>query len=243
MARTYEAMLKSGMTGPSPSTEGNPDSPVHAAADPLHRKMEHDVRQLLERLRAIQQETGLKTFLFCGYGHGAGCSTLSRNLARLIAAEDPQSRTLHLDCSFGHPPAPLEGEYDMDLIRMLAAPPPYTPGILPRDDGPLHAITAQETDADSLRRIFSDRFRSFLDMAEGMYDWIIIDGPSANLSSHTLRLARYTGGMVLVLPQGRVKWEALNALRRNLNEQSIPVLGAVMTFRRYYIPAFLYKLL
>lgn len=84
-------------------------------------------------------------------------------------------------------------------------------------------------------------FRSLLGTAKTMYRHIIVDAPPFMHCAESHLLAGESNGVVLVTKSGAVRKPALAAQVSEIHRMSVPVLGVILTFRRYPIPKWLLR--
>jgi Mrp family chromosome partitioning ATPase len=72
------------------------------------------------------------------------------------------------------------------------------------------------------------------------FDMILIDAPPDS-GADGLVIAGLVREMVLVVECGRTRFEAIERARRDMANQNVVILGAILNKRRYLIPGWIYR--
>jgi Mrp family chromosome partitioning ATPase len=86
-------------------------------------------------------------------------------------------------------------------------------------------------------------FRSLIASARQLFGIILIDVPPLVRCAEGYLLASESDGVVMVLKSGQVRKPAAMSLRAELQRMNIPILGGILTFRRYPLPQWLLRVL
>ncbi len=87
------------------------------------------------------------------------------------------------------------------------------------------------------------RLASVLEAAAGRFDLVIIDAPAMSGGLGAMFAAQSCGHVLLVVGAGNLPFEPLQALRDELEEAGVQILGAVLNRRRDPVPRWLRGLL
>jgi len=86
-------------------------------------------------------------------------------------------------------------------------------------------------------------FRSLIASARQLFGIVLIDVPPLVRCAEGYLLASESDGVVMVLKSGQVRKPAVMSLRAELQRMNIPILGGILTFRRYPLPQWLLRVL
>lgn len=80
-----------------------------------------------------------------------------------------------------------------------------------------------------------------LDSLKKRFPLILFDMPPIPVTPEVLGFVSGMDLTLVVIPAGKVKWQALDNLNKNFKELNITKVGVVINKKRHYIPRFLYK--
>lgn len=81
---------------------------------------------------------------------------------------------------------------------------------------------------------------NFLAKLRSEFDYVILDG-HAMTGSDTIMVASCCDGAVMTIQAAVTKWEIVRQSKEKLAIMGVPVLGAVLNKRKYYIPRLFYS--
>jgi hypothetical protein len=172
--------------------------------------------------------------LFSGLVPQSGVSTVAYLLSHHLASSHSDKRTLLLSYS---PSAPLTS----NPAHSLYVGESFSWRQLPADQS-LNTLRlyggAEFPVAGKVRW-----FRSLIASARQLFGVILIDAPPLVRCAEGYLLASESDGVVMVLKSGQVRKPAVTALRAELQRMNIPILGGILTFRRYPLPQWLLRVL
>lgn len=245
MGKAYEALRRAGNS----TAAGLKQAMVLPTANDIFgeaaSKQERDLQQLRLRLDSEHDKGALKTVVFGGCVRDSSAARIACQLAETIARESSGKRVLLIDADIFQPEAhwyfQLGNESGiLDILGEAASDKKATFAI---EGTGLSVIPAGRWTPETRGLLHTERFKQFLDNAAKKFDWIIVIAPAFTGSAEAAAIARAADGTVVAVPQGRVKWQALAALKRELEEKGARILGGMMTQRRYFIPPVVYKFL
>lgn len=173
---------------------------------------------------------GRRGLAVCGASEGTGVTFVAANLAVALATIGVS--TLLVDTNLRRPviqtliapPEPRGGLYEVLEGR---APPDLDiahQDILPR----LSVIYAGQGETSPSELLASDRFRDFASTCLRDYPCVIFDTPPANRSPDARAVGAAAGYALLVARQGRSYADDLALLTRQLEQDRVVVVGAVL---------------
>lgn len=166
---------------------------------------------------------------------GEGAHRVARALAE-AQSEDPESRTLLLDCvgdGLGDAPSGrgildvLDGDCSLDDVTARKNN-LYIIGRGARKECPAYLWT-------------SERMRSLLSRLRDEYTRIIVHTAPITLSHDALHMSRWADGILLVIRADSTRREVVQRALDSLGEAKGRVMGAVLTERKQVIPQAVYR--
>ena len=162
----------------------------------------------------------------------------------LTLAERPESRVIVVDFDLrrgsmasllGLPSSPGMAE----LLRgSVSLPEIVYPGCYPN----LFFIPAGESDfAEAGELMERPELEDVIMQLRREYDFIIFDTPPMNVASDAGILGKAVGEALLVVRMNKTKRESVARAIRLLRAANVKVAGIVLTYRKYYIPNYLYR--
>lgn len=120
---------------------------------------------------------------------------------------------------------PRGGYWELDVDQEI----PENPGKPPR--------------GTSLQELFALRLRPMMAQLRLDFDYVFLDCPSIAESTLSGELDRVVDGFIGVAGAGRVRKQHVDSMASLLEEANVPVLGYVLTRRKYPIPRWLHRFL
>ncbi len=195
------------------------------------------------KLAAQKKEHGHQAFLFTGPDPGVGVSTVTFNLALVMAQDMADNKILIIDANLSRPSlhrafgcSPEPG-----LLNFLTEP--LELGMVLVDSGMpnLHLITCGDTAKEVFSPFDLARMDHLLEVARYYYDYILIDTAPALRASNTRILARKVDGVVVTVRYNNTKNQVAQELIRQLTSDGAEIVGSVLNRRLFVIPKFFYK--
>ena len=183
--------------------------------------------------------TDTRFILVCGVTRGDGASTVAAVIAEGFVHERGK-RVLLVDCNFRDQPGPLlalpnsPGLFDVpsaELKSVVIESRISGLSVIPRGakNGNPTAMFEQAGFLDAMSELARD------------FDYTILDVPAILSHPDALVLGRLGLDAIVVVDSSRTRVEALEEAIKRLHSSGARIAGAVMNFRRYYIPDSLYN--
>jgi Mrp family chromosome partitioning ATPase len=199
-----------------------PIVPPHAAtlsavpADFSRVDLEEEMVRLHQSVRALLPGGASRVIQFVSARSGEGASTVAREFAR-VATTRFDERTLLVEVVDGRQVTGLSSKpMALDVNAMSVVEMRWA------------AATNTHAERSELHRFRQD------------FQWIVIDGPPADLAARATPHGSIDG-TVLVIQADRTRWPVADHLTRSLKSAGLPLIGAVLTKRRFYVPGWLYR--
>jgi polysaccharide biosynthesis transport protein len=199
-------------------------------------------RQLLARLVQALPDGEARVCLVASASPGEGRTTLALNLAEcaadparpaLVVDGDTVAPQVHAACGLARGPGLadlLRGQARCaDVLRACAG----NPG--------LHVLTSGEGALNAALLTATRELTHIFEELRKQHSWIFIDTAPLLTAAGAPLLGRYAAGAVVAARYGRTRAPRIAAGIALLSEARIPILGAVLTQRRYTIPSFTYR--
>ncbi len=186
--------------------------------------------------------SSVKIVLFTGITHGTGCSTTAVNFAYALA-KDTKVKTLLIDVNLRTPSL-----HEVFKVERLGGVSELLSGDLEigskiRTVGPenVSVITCGGNHSDPIFLLDSARFERMLEMINGSFNYVILDGPPILSFSESKILSGKADGVVLVLESGKTRRQVAIRAKKQIEEAGGKILGVVLNKRKHYIPNWIYK--
>jgi uncharacterized protein involved in exopolysaccharide biosynthesis/Mrp family chromosome partitioning ATPase len=199
--------------------------------------MSSAARDQLRKVRATVCPAGggVASLALCSHDAGEGVSWVASRLACVVAEE--ARRVVLLDANsarpaqrelFGIRPGEPPAEGSGTSLRVWPTRTRHLEIGLP-EPAPAEATDGEASLAPSLEQ------------ARGRAEVVIVDCEPFGGSAQVLNLRGVVDGVLLVVQAERKRREVVGRMLEALHRVQIPVVGAVITQRRQYIPSFLYR--
>lgn len=186
-----------------------------------YRKIHTNLAQLLE-------SGDKRSVVFIGAESGAGASTLSANLAIVIAQTG--ARVLVMDADM-RAPAQCRNFKVPDSAGLSA----ILAGLATPDDcihkqvkPNVDLLPSGSTPSNPSEMLCSSRMRALLEEVSNRYDYVFIDCPSLCVATDALTIARHTAGVVLTARYNRTTCRKYAKTMKQIEAAGITLLGAVI---------------
>ena len=203
-----------------------------------------ECERLKNNILSINSEGTIKTIMLVSSVIGEGCSTVASNLALSLAKHRTLKTVLidgNLRCPTLHKHFELEnmfGFYDLILGKKGAE------GVLKRTKWPnLLVITSGETKNYPNEFIEPQGLKDFILKLKQEFNYLIFDSAPITTYPDSLILASQMDGIILVVQAERMRWEAVQKVKEQLELIHANILGVVLNKKKYVIPEFIYKCL
>lgn len=198
-------------------------------------KTVEEFRGLRARLYQLREKQSLRSLLVTSALRGEGKSFVASNLARVLALQagcrvlliDADLRGRHLHGCFGTSVSPGLSEFLLDEVEELET--------LQRGKADnLFLIPSGRAVAGPTEVISNGRFRVLLSRMTALFDWIIVDSPSAVPVSDACSLSNCCDGVLMVV---RSKSTPIDIVRKGLEKFPEEALVGVVLNEMIGVPS------
>lgn len=220
------ALRRAGHAGLSPSLDGSPT---------LATAVRPEVASLMAVMLRLIDQHGSVVVYFTAVSHGAGTSTVVRELA-IAAARSDWCKVALVDASVpaGTPNAPLglldtpnDGD-DLPLRPVWHGEAAFMEGVLTGANNALPSVEAVRAVFNRLRQRFT---------------LVVVDSPPLFMARHAAAFSAAADCVVLVVEAERTRAGDLERARVTLEQLGATILGIVLNKRRSWVPGRLSRLI
>ncbi|WP_428387248.1 GumC family protein [Mucisphaera sp.] len=210
-----------------PSGSGTIDRVVERDANGLIAEQFRQVRTAILRR---MQGSGHKSLLLTSAQPGCGTTTIAHNLAASLAQN--HRKVILLDANFRRPrlAALLGLSNDRGLADVLRGETSIDQVITPMDDSPLSVVTAGRNTGVISDLFDTVAFSNLVEQLSNRYDFVILDGPPALLSSDSQLMAKSVDAVAAVVKAGTDKRGMADRMLRQLDGDKAEVLGVILNW-------------
>lgn len=208
-----------------------------------HKKidMEDEMVHLYQNINSLLPDFPKKIIQFIGSSRGEGTSTVIRQLARVSTSRldrsvlllDARPKSCHASF-FGIEPEGgvaetiSNGRSIKDVLYQIGNSKLY--------------IGQLSLNGNYVTSIFgSPEIDDIFEELKQKFDFILIDSPSADISTDVIAISSKVHGVVMVVAAEHAKWQKINAVKEKITNNGGNILGVVLNKRKHYIPEFIYK--
>lgn len=207
--------------------------------------LSYGVRDQLEKLKSSTvlkmsgQET--KSILFLSYKQGEGTTTIAAGYAESLA-QDRKRKILLVDGNTRNPclhkvfninnAVGFSDLFKNDSISEI---------VMNSDIPNLFIIPGGKTTCNLSQSFDHDRFENIMEDLYKQYDFIIFDSSPIAKYYDSIILASHVNSVVLVVQAEKTPWHEVERAKQMIEDKNIPILGAVLNRRRFYIPGFVFE--
>lgn len=183
-----------------------------------------------------------KIIMTTSAGPEDGKSTVTANMGVVLAQAG--SRVLIVDCDLRKPTMHklFETDNHRGLTNLLAQDLEITDAAKPTRAEGLSLLTSGPIPPNPSELLGSQKMKSFLQKAAGMYDVVLVDSPPVVAVTDASVLAPLVDGVMLVVKSGVTKIDMLKDARAQLEKASAKIIGVVLNgvkmqgedYRYYY---------
>ena len=190
--------------------------------------MSESYRTLRTNIQYSSFDKRVKTILVTSSGPGEGKTTTSSNLAVVMAQGG--NKTILIDCDQRKPQVHrvFKLSNSTGLSNMLVKENEMQVGIQKTDVPNLHVLTAGTRPPNPAELLGSEKMKTFVDLLEKNYDFIILDTPPIVMVTDAQILAQYTDGCLLVISSGEAERDAAIKAKNLLVKVNAKILGVVL---------------
>ena len=251
MSRIYEALQKAeGETGSRPSKpaldfvlfKDQRHSPkIKLDLDPY---VEEQYQKLRRRLLADPKQPA-KVMMVAATNHGEGATTTAVMLAAYLA-KSKNSKVLLIDANFRTPAIDdvFQTEYiQAGLSDLILSESSLEKSICKTNLPNLFVLPCGKPVSSPSYIFDGDSMNDLLATLRQHFDFIIFDASPLRNYSESSFLAPKVDGVILVVEAERTKSEVLRRIAKELESDSIHVLGVVLNKKKKYVPDFIERFL
>ena len=186
-----------------------------------------EFRALRSRLYQLREKQRLKTLLIASSVPKEGRSFVAVNLAKVLALQ-PECKVLLIDADlraprlhsvFGTSMTPGLTEYMLDEVGEIEA-------MQKGSAESLFLVPAGRSVSGPTELIANGRLKTMIKRVEHLFDWIILDSPSALPVSDACLLADCTDGVLLVVRSNSTPFDVVRKAREKFRDEQL--VGAVL---------------
>lgn len=201
-----------------------------------------ECERLKNNILSINSEGTIKTIMLVSSVIGEGCSTVASNLA-LSLAKHRTLKTVLIDGNFRHPTLHnfFEIENRIGLSDFISRN-EKVEGVLKKTKLPnLSVIPSGAANSNPTEYFESKELKDLILKLKGEFNYLIFDSAPIITYPDSLILASQMDGIILVVQAERMRWEAIQKVKEQLELTHANILGVVLNKKKYVIPEFIYK--
>jgi capsular exopolysaccharide synthesis family protein len=217
-------------------TSGNKNW-TYVSNEPLSGVTE-DFRMLRTNLEFFAVDAPQRTLMLTSSSIGEGKSTISSNLAIMMAMDDNYKQIILVDADFRRPVLSdvLEIDQSVGLSDVISHNLPLADVLVPFPDNPrLKILPAGTVPPNPTELLISQRMDHVIAELAGMADKVIFDGPPVTVADASV-LAKKVDGVLLVVRPGHSSRAAVAAMKEQMERVGANVLGIVLNTVRARTP-------
>lgn len=195
-------------------------------AELLHKDFSIQIHKIRERIAAGNNGSPIQTVAFTSIARGVGVSTVTANLAYSFCRSTTHEILIVKwnDASNGR-------SSDTDTNRTIHKTETKNLFVLNTSAGQCPNPGTGEYESTLLK----------IDSLKKRFPMIFFDMPPIPITPEALGFVSAMDLTIVVIPAGKVKWQALDSLNKNFKELNIENVGVILNKKKHYIPRFLYK--
>jgi len=256
MGKTYEAIIRAEQEIKDSAKEKNIDKDFMPLADAdlkiqavkCHtHKMTSAAEIVSQKLYTTmttlndKSHNKLISVVFSGVKSKAGASTISINTAKAFC-ENSNSKVLLIDGNLYPTLHYYFGIKNANGLTDIVNGKIASKEALYGENKNVFYFIPSGTKVDNPTTFFlSEAFSKFHNELKKYFSFIIYDSGPILTSPETAFLAKKACGLVLVVEAGVTKWEVAKVAKKQLEDNNVNILGAILNKKKYYIPSFFYN--
>jgi capsular exopolysaccharide synthesis family protein len=189
-----------------------------------------------------KSDNELISVVFSGVKSKAGASTISINTAKAFC-KNSNSKVLLIDGNLRTPALHYYfGIKNADGLTDIVNGKIASKEALYGENKDVFYFIPSGTKVDNPMTFFlSEAFSKFHNELKKYFSFIIYDSGPILTSPETAFLAKKACGLVLIVEAGVTKWEVAKVAKKQLEDNNVNILGAILNKKKYYIPSFFYN--
>ncbi|NVM20222.1 MAG: CpsD/CapB family tyrosine-protein kinase [Desulfobacterales bacterium] len=205
----------------------------------------HQFEQLKSSIILGSSAQRIKSILFTSYNHGEGTSTVIANFAESLV-QDRKYKILMVDANTRSPALhQLAGVNNPDdnlvFSDMLTQQIAESDLPKPSPTSNLSLVPCGSTAYHPSQIFDHTKFSNFINRVTKLFDFVIFDSSPVGKYYDPVILASHVDGVILVVQAEKTPFHELKRANQILQDGNIPILGAVLNRRRFYIPQVIFE--
>lgn len=226
----------------------------------------NDFQRVIENIRSLVTKKDSRVIGVAGVVPDQGSSTVTALLSLITAGKEDgyfesilseetgtiqkkgnvsshNHRVLLIDTQVRNPSLHrmFEIEVEGGLSELLYNELPLDDVVREIESSYLQLITSGEKNDFRYTQAHLDKLKSIVDSVKSRYEFVFLDIPPILSFAEGIAISRLCDGVILVVSAGKTRLEVIQEAKRSLEMANIPLLGAVLNRRKYYIPDWIYK--
>jgi len=201
-----------------------------------------EVSRLVDNLFRLQPSAP-RVVAFTAPESNVGCSWLCARVAETLAVR-VQETICVVDCNVHSPN--IHRQFHIHNHRGLAdalnQSEPMRKYVQALSRSNLFVVSGGSAASNAQSKLVSDGMRERLTELKELFDYLVLDIASLDISRDAMILGRWTDGVVLVLKANFSQRETAHKSLQDFRAADVAVLGAVLNQRTFPVPARLYKI-
>ena len=200
-------------------------------------------RVVKNSLVRLKKTDNLKVFLITGAEKKVGISTVTYNLGLVLAGDLSDHRVLLVDTNLANPSLHTAFERPLrpGLMDCLDQRLPWQK-VVKRSHLPnLDLISIGQFNGRISSPFDLMEFSMFLEEVRRHYHYILLDSEAPFRSSETRIVSLKVDGVLIVVEANKTRWEVVNELKRQLENDGANLVGSFLNKRRFFIPNWVYR--
>ena len=196
---------------------------------------------IASQIYLLMKDKNLKSILITAALPGEGVSVITANIAKTMSSHLGQ-KTLIIDTNLRKPSVHniLKTPASAGLSGILEGKISLDKAVIAAGDN-LAVLPAGKTKFNPVTLLESRRMQELLKAAENKYEIILLDSVNLRDYKDAVMLAVYTGGVILVINEGKTRRQAAKRAIASLEQRKAVLLGAVLNNRTFVIPKAIYE--
>lgn len=225
-----------------------------------------DVQRIVENVRLMAKEKGIKVIGIASAVSNEGTSTLAAVIPLIMAENangtvtsftDDESKSkvkndLHnsrrhkillIDAQWRHPSMHdfLNQPMERGLGEILNDEIMLQDAIKEISGSDLSLITLGQKDWNPLAPFDFEKFGALLSKIKSHFEFVFLDIPPILRFAEGISMSKQCDGLILVVRARQTRWEVVAEAKRLLENSGVNILGAVLNRRKFYIPEGIYR--
>lgn len=184
--------------------------------------------RFIAKIPMMRKSNGYSLYTISACEPGAGATTISINIS--VALANAGWKTLLVDGDIRKSPTEkrLSAEASHGLSDYLNGEKSFDEAVCETNIDNLSYLSCGSPVSNPVKLFNSAQFDQFVNMAGGMYDYVIFDSPSLNAAVDASIIASKTSGVILVAGYKRTHMGRIRSARQEIEHAGANLIGIVM---------------